>query len=135
MANYASKDIVIEIDNTVGGSLQNMSQYIRELNGVKIAAILQESHAFGDTWFESLSTGIKRMEDLTVRGFYDDLVTVGPNASFIGIGDVRTFKVTWGSTKTTSTESIILSYERIAKVNDLTLYEAVFRPTGTVTEA
>lgn len=135
MANYSSKDIVIEVDNTSGGSLQNMSQYTREINGVKIAAILQESHSFGDTWFETLSTGIKKMEDITVRGFYDDTATTGPNASYISIGETRTFKVTWGSTKTTSVETVILSYERLAKVGELTMYEAIFRPTGTVTEA
>lgn len=135
MANYSSKDLVIEVDNASGGSLQNMSQYTREINGVKIAAILQESHSFGDTWFEALSTGIKKMEDITVRGFYDDTASTGPNASYIAIGETRTFKVTWGSTKTTSVETIILSYERLGKVGELTMYEAIFRPTGAVTEA
>ena len=44
-------------------------------------------------------------------------------------------KVTWGGTKTTSAEAIIVSYERIAKVKESTKYTVTLKPTGAITEA
>jgi hypothetical protein len=136
VANYSSKDLVIQFDDS-GGTLRTMTQYIREINGVKVEAILADSHSFGDTWFETLATGLKKMGDVTMGGFYDDTSSTGPDAVFIGIGNTttRTLTLTWGGTKTTSVETVILSYERTAKVGDMTMFQVVVRPTGTVTEA
>jgi hypothetical protein len=136
MANYGPDDLAFEIDTTEGGSLSSgFRQYVREINGFKIAAIVQESHSFGDSWVETLFTGIKRGEDVTIRGLYDDTASTGPNVVLIGIGQQRSVVITWGSTKTSSFEAIIVSYERIAKLDELTMYECVLRPTGAVTEA
>lgn len=136
MANYGPNSIVIAFDDS-GGTPQTMTQYVREINGVKISAILTESQSFGDTWFEALAVGISRMDDIVMRGFYDDTASTGPNALFIAIGNTttRTWKITYGSTKTTTVETIIVSYERIVKLQELTMYEVVLRPTGAVTEA
>ena len=136
MANYGPDDLAFEIDTTAGGSLSSgFRQYVREINGFKVSAITQESHSFGDTWVEHLFTGIKRGEDVTIRGFYDDTASTGPNVILIGIGDQRTVEITWGSTKKSTFEALIISYERLAKLDELTMYECVLRPTGTVTEA
>jgi len=54
---------------------------------------------------------------------------------FNAIGATRTLKVTWGGTKTTSAEAIIVSYERIAKVKESTKYTVTLKPTGAITEA
>lgn len=135
MAKYNSSNLVIEFDSTDGGSLQDMSQYIREMGGVDVNIILQESHSFGDSWVEFLSTGIKKMEKVTLKGFYDDTSSTGPNAVFNSIGSTRTLKVTWGSTKTTSVETIIESYRRMPQVGSNHMFEVVLQPTGTVTEA
>lgn len=135
MATYSSKDLVIEFDNS-GGTLQNMSQYVREINGVDVNAILQESHSFGDAWFEFLATGLKKMEKVTLKGFYDDTATTGPDAIFNAPGNTttRTLKLTWGGTKTTAVETIIESYRRIPTLNNITVFETVVQPTGAVTE-
>ncbi len=53
---------------------------------------------------------------------------------FNALGATRTLKITWGSTKTTSVETIIVGYDRIAQVGKLTEYEVTLRPTGAVTE-
>jgi hypothetical protein len=137
MANYGPDDFSIEIDTTTGGSLSSgFRQYVREINGLKIEAVLQESHSFGDVWFESLWTGIKKGNDVTIRGFYDDTASTGPNAIFAGgEGTQRSVVLTWGSTKTSSFEALILSYDRMPKLNELTMFEVVLRPTGTITEA
>ena len=109
------------------------------INGVEVEAILQESHSFGDSWFEHLSTGLRKMNPLVVGGFFDDVAS-GPNAIFIGVQDApadasRTVEITWGGTKTTTVEVWIQKYTRKATRNELTAYEATLQPTGSVTEA
>jgi hypothetical protein len=136
MANYNSSNVIVEFDVSDGGSLQVMTPYVREISVADVNLILQESHSFGDSWVEFLSTGIKKMEKITLKGFYDDTASTGPNVVFNSqTGVSRTLKITWGSTKTTSVETLIESYKRIPSLNSNTMYEVVLQPTGTVTEA
>lgn len=139
MAKYGSNSVVVEIDSTEGGSLADISQYITSINGVEVEAVLQESQSFGDSWFEHLSTGMRRVSPVVLGGFYDDTATTGPNAIFINVQDApadatRTLKVTWGSTKTTSVEVWIQKYTRQATRNELTRFEVTLQPTGATTE-
>lgn len=139
MAKYGSSSIVIEIDSTEGGTLSDISQYVQTINGVEVEAILQESHSFGDSWFEHLATGMRKMNPVVLGGFYDDTATTGPNAIFINVQDspadaTRTLKITWGGTKTTTVEVWIQKYTRQATRNELTRFEATLQPSGAVTE-
>lgn len=140
MAKYGSNSLVIEIDSTEGGSLTDISQYITDIDGVEVEALLQESHSFGDAWFEQLATGIRRMNPITLGGFYDDTASTGPNAIFVNVQDspadqTRTFKITWGGTKTTTVEVWIQKYRRAPVRNELTRFQVTLVPTGSVTEA
>lgn len=134
MAKYGSDDVVIEVDNS-GGTLVDLSQYIDTINEINISAMLQESHAFGDSWVEHLYTGVKMTAPITIEGFYDDTSTTGPNAVLNSLGDTRTFKITYGSTKTTSVEAVITSYVRRPVRGELTRFTCTLTPTGAVTEA
>jgi len=135
MAKYTAANVVIEFDNS-GGTLVDMSQYILELNGIDIESVLEESHTFGDSWVEQLNAGLKRLADVQLSGFYDDTASTGPDAIFNAVGNTttRTLKITWGSTKTTSVETIIKNYRRIPSRGALTKFEVVLTPTGQVTE-
>lgn len=138
MAKYGSNSLRIDFDDS-SGVPQNMSNHIRTFNGVRVEAIVEESHAFGDAWFESLASGLRRMQDVELGGNYDDTAATGPdvifNAVFSAPGDAtRTFKVTWGGTKTTTVETLIMAYERQATVGELTNFTVVLRPSGAVTE-
>jgi hypothetical protein len=139
VAKYGSNSVTIEFDNS-GGTLQNMTQYVTAINSVDIEAVLEESHSFGDSWFESLATGLRKMGDVTLSGFYDDTASTGPDAIFGAVVDApatatRTLKVTWGGTKTTTVETLIMKYSRKAVRNEVTKFEVTLRPTGAVTEA
>ncbi len=134
MAKYGSADLKIEFDNS-SGDLQNVSNYIDEVNDVDIEAMLQESHAFGDSWVEQFFTGIKRVGDITLGGFYDDTVTVGPDALFIAIGDSRELKFSWdGSSKNTLFNTIIKNYTRTPSRGELTRFSVTLAVTGSVSE-
>jgi hypothetical protein len=53
MANYASKDTLIELTDGAD-ALKDISAAVRTINGITIEALTQESHGFGKTWLESL---------------------------------------------------------------------------------
>ena len=131
MAKYSSKDLTI----TYGGT--DMTQHVRSINGVDIEAILEESHSFGDTWFESLSTGMKRMNPIELGGLYDDTATTGPDAKFgpTALGTSASLVITWGGTKTTTVTAFVAKYSRGAQLGALTNYSVTLQPSGTVTEA
>ena len=138
MAKYGSNSLVVDFDNS-GGTPVDMSQHVLEINAVRVEAILEESHSFGDSWFESLATGLRRMQDVELSGFYDDTATTGPDAIFNAVFNspadtTRTLKFTWGGTKTTEVETLIMFYERRAAVATLHRYTVGLRPTGAVTE-
>lgn len=134
MSKYGSDDVVIEVDNS-GGTLVNLSQYIDTINEINISAMIQESHAFGDSWVEQLYTGVKMTAPITIEGFYDDTSSTGPDVVLNSLGDTRTFKITYGSTKTTSVEAVITSYVRRPVRGELTRFTCTLTPTGAVTEA
>jgi hypothetical protein len=140
VAKYGSNSLAVHIDDTEGGSLTDISQHVTAINGVEVEALMEESYAFGDSWFESLATGVRKMNDVVIEGFYDDTASTGPNAILVGVQDspadgTRTFRVTWGGSKTTTVEVWIAKYTRMATRGQLTKYSATLRPTGAVTEA
>ena len=139
MAKYTGANVVIKVDVSEGGALQDMSQYITEFNGVSIEAVLEESHTFGDSWVEQTFAGIKKLSDITFGGFYDDTASTGPDAVF-GVGSwtagaSRTVEITYGSTKKSTFEAVIKSYTRTPSRGALTKFQVVMSPTGAVTEA
>ncbi|KKL83225.1 hypothetical protein LCGC14_1976880 [marine sediment metagenome] len=133
MAKYGSDDLKVEVDNA-SDTLVDLSQYVDEIDGVDIEALIQESHAFGDAWVEQLYSGVNRVAPITLAGFYDDTVTVGPNAILNALGATRTLKITWGSTKTTSVECVITNYRRLPVRNESTRFSCTLTPTAAVTE-
>lgn len=133
MAQYGSNSLVIEFHDS-GGTLRDMSNYVREFNGVTKEALLQESHAFGDAWFESAFTGMSKLDDVTMGGYYNDAASTGPDVIFNAIGSTRTLKVTWGSTKTTSVSTVIKKYARMPVLNELHKFQVIVTPTGQPTE-
>lgn len=134
MAKYGWDDLKIEFDNS-SDTLQNMSAYITEINEVSVNAINEEATTVGSTWVAQLFSGMKSTDEVTLTGFYDDTASTGPDVIFNSVGDSRTLKVTYGSTKTTSVETIIQNYKRIPAKEENTKFEVTLLPTGTVTEA
>lgn len=136
-----AKDITVEYDDAPGGSLQDISGYLRGDVAVKLANMLEETHGFGEQWDESTPTGHAKVEDVTIPCQYDDTATTGPAVVFaVQSGDrdpqgaTRTLKVTWGNGKSTSVETRLLSWQRTGRRGQLSLGEAVVRPTGAPTE-
>lgn len=139
MAKYGSNALVIEYDNSAG-TTTDITQYVQELNGFDIEAMLEESHTFGDAWVEQLFTGVRKVGDITLKGIFDDAAAANtvfndPGNTLTAAGASRTLRVTWGGTKTSAVETIVKNYRRLPSRGALTKYELVLAPTGAVTEA
>ena len=138
MAKYGPSSVAITLDDS-GGTARNLSQYITSLGGIKINAGMVDSTGFGDSWKESLSTGVRSMDDISIEAWYDDT----SNTTDAVLGDVangpadqqKTLVVTYGGSKTTTVEGWIVDYERVLDRDSLHVVRATFRPSGAATEA
>jgi len=138
LAKYGPSSVAITLDDS-GGTARNLSQYITSIGGIKINAGMVDSTGFGDSWKESLSTGVRSMDDISIEAWYDDT----SNTTDAVLGDVangpadqqKTLVVTYGGSKTTTVEGWIVDYERVLDRDSLHLVRATFRPSGAATEA
>ena len=138
MAKYGPSSVAVTLDDS-GGTARNLSQYITSLGGIKINAGMVDSTGFGDSWKESLSTGVRSMDDISIEAWYDDT----SNTTDAVRGDVangpadqqKTLVVTYGGSKTTTVEGWIVDYERVLDRDSLHVVRATFRPSGAATEA
>ncbi len=135
MARYGYPDLKIEFDNS-SDALQDMSQYIMDAPpSFDREQILEEITAAGDNDEAHAKVGLTKVAPITMGGAYDDAASTGPDVIFNAIGDTRTLKITWGSSKTSSVECIIQNYVRTPARGELTKFEVTLQPTGAVTEA
>jgi hypothetical protein len=133
---YGSVDVVIKYDAAPGGTLTDITQYVREIGGTKIENLTQETHSFGDGWIEQTPTGVRRVPLIPIKGLFDTTVG-GPHDVFKGdpadaqpSGATRTLEVTYGDGKKFTVETRLQDYETAAKNAALTEYTANVLPTG-----
>lgn len=139
---FGSASLVITIDDAPGGSPQTITSHVRDIGGVKVEAITQQSNPFGVSYEEHTPTGVAKMGPIAIHGFYNTTATSGPHVVFmVQSGDrdpqgaTRTFTFAPGDSKTFTAEVRLLSYEVLGKNGNLTEYEATIQPTGTLTWA
>ena len=136
MATYGPADLAIEFDATDGGALQAMTQHSVEMDPLDIEALFDDKvRSFGDTYSDQAYIGVRKWNPIKINGLYDDTATTGPNATYNSVGSTRTLKITWGGTKTTTVECLIMNYRRIPNIDGKTHYEVVLQPIGAPTEA
>jgi hypothetical protein len=137
MAMFGSGSVTITYDDSPGGTGRAITQYVREIGGIKVEALQARSESFGDVWQESTPTGMKMVGAVSIKGYYDDAATSGPHVVFRDPDDgpsdsTRTLVVVFGGTNGTFTiETRLVSYEVLGKNGGLTEYEAVVQPTGS----
>lgn len=135
MAKYASKDTVIKLSDGVGGgvgTLQDISQHVRSINGIEIESLSQESHAFGDSWVEVLGTGMSKVNPITIEGFYDD--SANTPATLWGRGETRNLEVTYGGGKKSTVNVVMQKFSRTPVLGEITKYSMTLLPSGPQTE-
>ena len=138
MANFGQPNFTISIGTASGvalSALKDISNYVMTINGFDIEAITQQSDAFGDSWVENLYTGIKKVGDIQIGGFYDDVAASGPHAIMGQTSDLgadRPFELSFGASDVANGRYILAKYTRMPKRGSLTEYQAVLRVTGAI---
>lgn len=139
MALYGSPNFKFGITSASGSTtIVDISGYIDTINGLKVNAMTQETHGFGDSWVEHTFTGVRSMDDITIGGFYNDAAATGPHAllgNTTQVGASRAAETDYGSSVIQRVGVLIVSYQRTPTRNELTRFEAVLRPTGAVSTA
>lgn len=134
MAKYGSPSVTIEWDSN------DITQYVTDINNIDIESVLEESHTFGDAWFESLAVGIRKAADIKIKGFYDDTATTGPDALFVVTAAgpstaTKNLVVTYGGSKTTTIPCLVQKYSRMLDRGKLHKFEVSLQPSGAIVEA
>ena len=131
---------VIEIYVTTAsstGAFHNIAPFVRSISGLNIEAMLQETHGFGESWVEQSYVGMRRVDDITIGGYYDDVAASGPHAIFgalAALGAERVIKFDFGTTNEyPKVDVVVKNYRRTGTVGEFTGYEVVLAPTGAVT--
>jgi hypothetical protein len=135
MSMYGSPSSKVEFDVTVGGALQDVSAQVTSISDIAKKAGMTDITGFSTGFPAHTFTAFSEYDDVTMTGPYDDAATTGSAAVFDKVGETRTLKVTYGGTKTTTGETIIISFKKKVVAKLQTLFEVVVRFTGTVTEA
>ncbi len=142
MAKYGFNNAQLKITSSSStGSFNDISNYIDTISGLDMEAMVQDSHAMGDSWAESLFTGTKRFNSFTVEGFYDDTAGTGPHSLFGApnfLGNERVIKFspdapTPGTANAIKSDVIISKYVAKPTRNELTRFTLTLVPTGAVT--
>ena len=114
---------------------------MEEFSGFNPEAVLEESHAFGDTYAESLYSGFNRIGAITLSGKLDDdssTGTVGLFGQSSDLGAERALRLNFAGTTGVSTgaptnlkvDFLVQSYKRLPQRGGLTRFELVVQPTG-----
>jgi len=134
---YGSVDVVIKYDGAPGGTLIDITQYVRDIGGVKIENLTQETHPFGAAWFEHTPTGMRRVPAIAIKGLFDTTAVSGPHvvlnpttADCQPSALTRTLEITYGDGKKFTVETRLVDYEVLAKNAALTEYAATVQGTG-----
>jgi len=135
---YGSQSITVTLEDAPGGTARTITQFILTMGGIKITALTQPSHAFGDSWEEHTPTGMKQGDPITLTGYWDTTLTTGPHVVFLSPDDGpqddgRELVVVFGDSKTMTMDTRLISYAVLGKNGALTEFEAVLQPTGAMT--
>lgn len=138
MARVGSDVLQVQVTTISStASFRDITQQITEIDGYMLEAILEEVHTFGDSWTEQGFVGVRRIGDMTIRGFYDDDTSTGTNGIFgnaTAVGDERVMKLDVGTTNAyPKFDFIVKSYTRQPSIGELTKFELVIAPTGAPT--
>lgn len=132
---YGSADVTLSIEDGPDGTARAIAGFLLEIGGVKITALTEKSDTFGDAWEEHTPTGKKRVEPLTLSGWWDTTATTGTHAVFSAPDDGpndenREVVVVFGDSKTFTFDVRLVSYEVLATNDQLTRFTAELLPTG-----
>lgn len=141
MAKYGSSVVTITIDDAPGGTPRVITPYVTAIGGLSLESITQQTNPFGTSSESHTPTGMDKVADIPISGFFDDTATVGPHVVFGtpatwaldkapgSVGRVLAILAATGKTFTVTVH--LVKYEVINKNGNLTEYSALVRQKST----
>jgi hypothetical protein len=134
MAKLSSSGVTITLDDSAGVA-RIVTAFVLTMGGLKITQETVGNTAYGDTWMQTLATGIRKGEKIALSGLVDTTADTGTFATMIPTdadavpGFTRTLAVLVGGGKTFTAEVILESGSIEPKVG-LATYSAELQPSG-----
>ena len=128
---HGSSEITISYDDQTGAP-QVVTCAVLTMGAIKVSSVMQAGTAYCDTVEKMLPTGLSKIDQVTLTGFWDTTPTTGSHAVFgkpdtNQQGTTRTLSIMFGDAKTWASEGFLVSYSVIGKVGVLTEFEAVLQ--------
>jgi len=128
---HGSSEVTISYDDATG-TPQVITCAVLTMGPIKLTSQMQAGTAYCDTVEKMLPTGLTKIEQVTLTGFWDTTPTSGSHAIFKAPDTnpqaaTRTLAVMFGDAKTWTSEGFQVSYSVIGKVGALTEFEAVLQ--------
>ena len=135
---YGSASVSVTLEDGPGGTARDITNHILSMGGIKITSAMQRSDALGDSWEEHTPTGKRKLEPLTLEGFWDTTATTGPHVVLQAPDDGpqddgRELVVIFGDSKTMTVDVRLVDYEVLATNSELTKFRSQLLPTGAAT--
>jgi hypothetical protein len=135
MSKLSSSGVTITLDDS-GGTPRIVTAFVLALGALKVTQEMAANTAYGDTWIQSIVTGIRKGEKIALSGLVDTTADTGTFATMIPTdadavpGFTRTLAVLVGGGKTFTAEVILESGSIEPKVG-LATYSAELQPSGS----
>jgi len=125
---HGSSEITISFDDSAGAP-HVITCGVLTIGPVKINANMQAGTTFCDTVEKQLPTGMTKIDDVKLTGFFDDTPVSGSHVIFSKIDTnpqaaTRTLIVGFGNSNTWTAECYVKEYAVLANQGNLTSFEA-----------
>jgi hypothetical protein len=134
MAKGPSTGVTITLDDS-GGTPRIVTSFVMTMGALKITQEMMTDTAYGDTWVQTIVTGIRKGEKFGLTGLVDTTANTGTFATMVPAdadavpGFTRTF-VAVVAGKTFTAEVILESGAIEAKIG-LATFTAELQPSGS----
>jgi len=79
---HGSSEVIVTLEDSPGGTARTITPYLREIGGVGVKLITQQTNPFGSTSKANTPTGITETPDIDFGGFFDTTADSGIKAVF-----------------------------------------------------
>jgi hypothetical protein len=129
---HGSAEVTIAYDDAPGGTLRTITSFVLQMGAVKISSAMQANTPYGATVEGMLPTGVSKIDQITIHGYWDDTALTGPHTVFLSPDTspqsaTRTLQIVFGNARTWTSEGFLVSYAVLGKAGNLTEFEAVLQ--------
>jgi len=131
---YGSSVVTVTIDDSPGGTPRIITPYVNTISGLAIENLTQQTNPFGTASEAHTPTGMDRVPDIVLSGFFDDAASVGsytvlkPVAGDKAPSSVGRVLVILAATGATFTITVhLVKFEVLNKNGALTEYACTLR--------